>query len=407
MKPALLGRLLGLALLTLLGLGGCGDAPPPAPPPAAAADTAQQLARGAYLARLGNCAGCHTVAGGAAYAGGRGFDTRFGRVEAGNLTPHPTGLGGWSADDFWNALHRGRSRDGRRLLPVFPYPSYTHVTRADSDALFAYLQSLPPVDQPNRPHALHFPYDSPLALAAWQALYFRPAEPDVALPRGAYLVQGLGHCAACHAPRNALGASAEGLRGGLMELGAGERWWAPSLHPQQGQPAPSAAQLVALLRDGVAAHGSAAGPMATVVAQSLQHWQEADLQAVADYLLALPVERPAPPPDEPVAPGLAVRGAELYQQRCADCHGARGEGRAGAYPPLAGNPTVLQPELHTLVQVLLHGGFAPSTRGNPRPHGMGPQFLSDEDMAAVLTHIRTHWGNQAGPVSALAVLKAR
>ncbi|MFN4116792.1 MAG: c-type cytochrome, partial [Inhella sp.] len=166
-------------------------------------------------------------------------------------------------------------------------------------------------------------------------------------------------------------------------------------------------QLIALLRDGVAAHGSAAGPMATVVAQSLQHWQEADLRAVAGYLLALPVETPQAIDADPPAAGLTARGAKLYQQRCADCHGDRGQGRAGAYPPLAGNPTVLQPELHTLVQLLQHGGFAPSTRGNPRPHGMGPQFLKDEDMAAVLTHIRTQWGNDAGAVSALAVLKAR
>lgn len=399
-----------LLLLTLFALAACREAPPqagPAAPAASVAGAQAQIERGAYLALLGNCAGCHTAPGGAAYAGGRAFDTRFGRIYAGNLTPDASGLAGWTADDFWNALHRGRGRDGRRLLPVFPYSSYTHLTREDSDALFAYLGSLPAVAQVNKPHELRFPYDSQLALTVWQELYFRPAPPGQLLSRGAYLVQGLGHCVACHAPRNALGAPSTELRGGLMELGPGERWWAPSLYPQQGQPQPSEQQLIALLRDGVAAHGSAAGPMATVVAQSLQHWQEADLRAVAGYLLDLPVETPQAIDADPPAAGLAARGAKLYQQRCADCHGDRGQGRAGAYPPLAGNLTVLQPELHTLVQLLQHGGFAPSTRGNPRPHGMGPQFLKDEDMAAVLTHIRTQWGNDAGAVSALAVLKAR
>ncbi len=397
---------LSLLLLFVALLSACGEAPtPPAPP---VIDAQAQIARGAYLALLGNCAGCHTAPGGTAYAGGRAFDTRFGRIHAGNLTPHANGLAGWSADDFWNALHRGRGKDGRRLLPAFPYSAYTHVPRADSDALFAYLQSLPPAAQANKAHELRFPYDSQAALALWQTLFFSPARADAPSPgRGAELVRGLGHCAACHAPRNALGASDGSLRGGLMDLGPGERWWAPSLHPQQGQAQASQAELVALLRDGVAAHGSAAGPMATVVAQSLQHWRDEDLQAMAEYLRALPPETPSQRKTEPPPPGQLERGRELYAQRCADCHGAQGEGRAGAYPPLARNPTVLQPELHTLVQLLERGGFAPSTRGNPQPHGMGPQFLDDEDLAAVLTHIRTQWGNRAAPVRPLDVLKAR
>lgn len=402
MRRALLA--LGLAAL----LGACGKAPSP---PAAGPADAALIQRGAYLAKVANCAGCHTAPGGSAYAGGRGLETAFGRIQAGNLTPHATGLGGWSAEDFWQALHQGRGRDGRRLLPAFPYTSYTHLTRADSDALFAYLQSLPPVNQPNRPHALRFPYDSQAALALWQELYFRPAPAGAAealahASRGAYLVKGPGHCAACHAPRNALGAPADSLRGGLMDLGPGERWWAPSLHPQRGQPQPSREALLALLRDGVAAHGSAAGPMAGVVAQSLQHWRAEDLQAVVDYLQALPPEDPPESDADPAPAALLALGRERYAQRCADCHGKQGEGLAGAYPPLAGNPTVLQPQVHNLVQLLRRGGFAPATQGNPRPHGMGPQDLDDEETAAVLTHIRRSWGNQAAPVSALDVLKA-
>ena len=194
--------------------------------------------RGAYLARAGNCQGCHTAQGGAPYAGGRGVPTPFGTVFAPNLTPDAsTGLGEWSANDFWRALHHGRARDGRLLYPAFPYPNYTRVTRADADALFAYLHSLSPVTQANTRHALAWPFDQQVALAVWRALYFRAAEvkatggPDAEREpgrsaewqRGAYLVEGLGHCNACHASRNALGATAStlDLAGGLIRCRTG------------------------------------------------------------------------------------------------------------------------------------------------------------------------------------------
>ncbi|MFG5408913.1 c-type cytochrome [Piscinibacter sakaiensis] len=169
-----------------------GEQAVPYPPPAAStlgpadAERARQLvthapatglvARGAYLATLGNCAGCHTAPGGAAMAGGRPIRTPYGVVHGGNLTPDPqTGIGRWSADDFHRAMHEGRAPDGRRLLPAFPYPSFTRLARADNDALFAWLRSLPPVVRPNRPHELRFPYGTALAMTAWQWLNFRPA----------------------------------------------------------------------------------------------------------------------------------------------------------------------------------------------------------------------------------------
>jgi mono/diheme cytochrome c family protein len=189
--------------------------------------------RGAYLARVGNCAGCHTAAGGAEYAGGRGLPTAFGTLYTSNLTSDKeTGLGLWSAQDFWRALHNGRSREGRLLYPAFPYDSYTRVTRADSDALFAYLQSLPAVRAQTPPHALDFPYGWQGSLAVWRALFFSPKDwqdqpgKAPAWNRGAYLAQGLGHCAACHAPRNGLGASGQAMSGGFV---AGQSWYAPSL----------------------------------------------------------------------------------------------------------------------------------------------------------------------------------
>lgn len=379
-----------------------------APPAAEPRPPAEPLAaRGAVLARIGHCAGCHTAPGGAAYAGGRGITTPFGKVYAGNLTPDAdTGLGRWSAADFWRAMHEGRSRDGRRLVPVFPYTSYTHVTPEDSDALFAYFRSLPPVRQAQRPHELRYPYGTQAALALWQWLYFEPdagaaarATPTTGPARGAYLVNGLGHCAACHAPRNRWGAPAAGLAGGVMPA---QGWYAPSLHPQRGS-AITREDLVALLRSGRHAHGSASGPMAGVVMGSTQHWPEADLQAAAAYLLTLPAEAAAPAGAAPGA--LLSRGARLYKDRCADCHGAQGQGSPGAYPPLAGNPSVLAPDVRNLVQVLRFGHFGPTTATVPRPYGMPPQELSDADMAAVITHLRQAWGHRAGAVSELEVLK--
>ncbi|MGV3656290.1 MAG: c-type cytochrome, partial [Noviherbaspirillum sp.] len=181
---------------------------------APAADPQKQVERGAYLARAGNCMACHTVRGGEEYAGGRPIVTPFGAIYAPNITPDDeTGIGGWSADDFWRAIHNGKSKDGSFLYPAFPYPSYTRVTREDADAMFAYLRTLEPVRQENRDHDLRFPYNQRILLGVWRALYFRPGVYEARTDRspewnrGAYLVQGLGHCAACHTSRNALGAS--------------------------------------------------------------------------------------------------------------------------------------------------------------------------------------------------------
>ena len=374
-----------------------------------------QVTRGAYLARVGNCAACHTARGGPAYAGGRGLATPFGMVYASNLTPDAaTGLGRWRADDFWQALHQGRSRDGRLLAPAFPYTEFSLVNRADSDALWAYLQSLPPVVRPNQPHSLLWPFGTQAALWAWRTLYFQPQpfKPDpaqsLAWNRGAYLVRGLGHCAACHAPRNALGATQSplALAGGQLPE---QPWFAPPLAPTRppspGQPQGEA--LVQALKTGLWRHGSANGPMAEVVAGSTRFWTDDDLQAAALYLSSLP------PVDRPVSRAVAAPalqrelGAALYTEHCAACHGAQGQGVAGAYPALAGNATVLSPYTGNLVQSLVHGGFTPVSRNNPRPYGMPPQALSDAELAAVLSHIRQAWGQQAPAVTEIEVRRQR
>jgi len=371
-----------------------------------------QVARGAYLARAGNCAGCHTERGAAPYAGGRGVDTPFGTVYASNLTPDDeTGLGRWSADDFWRAMHDGRSKDGRALYPAFPYPQFTRVTREDSDALFAFLRSLPAVRRANRPHGLRFPYDRQIVLEAWRWLFFRPA-PFVADPargaewnRGAYLVNGLAHCAACHGARNAFGAARDSARfdGERMPQ---QGWYAPSLHDarQAGVADWPLGEIVDLLRTGTTGRAGVAGPMAEVVAHGTQHLNEADLRAIAVFLKALPADSPGRPPagaTERDAAWLA-RGARGYDTHCAQCHGDEGEGVPRAYPALAGNRAVTMDPPVNLVRIVAHGGFAPATAANPRPFGMPPftQVLDDADLAAILSFVRNAWGNRGSIVSA-------
>lgn len=381
--------------------------------------TAAQIERGRYLALAGNCAGCHTTRGGAAYAGGVGIETPFGTVFSGNLTPDPkAGIGSWSPAHFWRAMHNGRSKDGRLLYPAFPYPSFTRVTREDSDAIFAYLQSIPPAPAPNLAHKLRFPYDTQAALAVWRALSFAPGTfvPEPAKPaewnRGAYLVEGLGHCIACHGTRNVLGATEEklGLSGGLIPV---ENWYAPSLTSRReaGVADWDPHDIVALLKTGHSPRGSVMGPMADVVFRSTQFLDPADLHAMALYLKALP--EADPPPATPAAPSVRrdarvmERGAKIYDQRCAYCHGDVGQGAQDAYPALAGNRAVLMDSTANLIQIVRHGGFLPATAGNPRPYGMPPfnQVLDDSDVAAVLTFVRASWGNDAPALSARDMMR--
>lgn len=385
---------------------------------ATAAASPALVERGAYLARAGNCMSCHTARGGSPYAGGRGIATPFGTVFSGNLTPDKqTGIGSWSASHFWRAMHNGRSKDGRLLYPAFPYTSYTELTREDSDALFAYLQSLPAAVQPNTPHALRWPFSTQAALAVWRALYFnpRPYTPDTTQTaewnRGAYLVRGLGHCSACHSARNALGASSTplDLAGGLIPM---QNWYAPSLtSPAEAGVADwQPEHIAALLKTGVSPRGSVLGPMAEVVLHSTQHMSDADLDAMAVFLKALPPTAAAdPPPTAAANPAAARAGAKLYETHCAQCHGKQGRGVPGAYPPLAGNRAVTMASTANLVQVVLNGGYAPATAGNPRPFGMPPfvLVLNDNELAELLTYLRSAWGHQASAVTPTEINRMR
>ena len=379
------------------------------------------IARGAYLARAGNCISCHSARGEPSYAGGRPIDTPFGTVYSSNLTPdEKTGLGSWSPAHFWRAMHNGRSKNGRLLYPAFPYPNYTQVTREDSDALFAYFGSLQAVERARTPNVLRFPYDSQAALAIWRALYFKPGvyetdkQRSAEWNRGAYLVRGLGHCAACHTARNALGASSEALdlAGGLIPM---QNWYAPSLSSphEAGVGDWDRQHIVALLKTGVSPRASATGPMAEVVLRSTQYLSDADLGAMAQFLKELTPPAITAMTAVQAAPAaqasVLARGAKLYEQHCAQCHGEQGRGVPQAYPALAGNRAVTMAQSANLVQIVLNGGYAPATAGNPRPFGMPPFVLelSDGDIAAVLTHIRQSWGNRAGVVTPLEVNRMR
>jgi len=384
-----------------------GEAPQPATPASADAVT-----RGRELVGLGGCQSCHTARGGALFAGGRPIPTPFGVFYAPNITPDAaTGLGSWSATDFWRALHDGYSKKGGALYPTFPYTNYTRISRQDAEAMYAYLRTIQPVKQVNRHHELKFPYDYRPLLLAWRWLFFRPgvyqSDPahDTQWNRGAYLVQGLGHCSACHEARNALGAtrSEAGPTGGLVL-----NWYAPSLvTPREaGVQHWTDAEVMTLLKTGVLdTRAMTVGPMAEVVAESLQHTPDDELQAMATYLRSLPAMEPpaqATATQTPyvLRPAERARGEELYKKNCANCHGDHGEGRDPAAPPLVNNRTITMASAVNPIRLVLFGGYPPGTAGNPRPFGMPPFSLTldDEQIAEVLNYVRTSWGNSAHPV---------
>lgn len=413
-----LPRLLILVVLAAVLVGGWlmfgnrGSAPTPRTDSAVSAATLQDpalIARGEYLVTVGDCATCHTAQGGARYAGGRMLPTPFGDIPGPNLTPdRETGLGDWSFEDFWRALHKGEGRNGRLLYPAFPYTSFTKVDRDDALAMFAYLQSLAPVRQPAAASGLGFPYNLRASLNAWRTLYFNEGEfkPDLAKSaqwnRGAYLVQGLGHCNECHVARDSLGGMPKNtqLSGGQIPV---QNWYAPDLSTQAngGLEGWSEQDIVDLLKTGLSGKGSAFGPMSEVVTQSTQHMSDEDLRAIASYLQSLPARpQQVAKTSEIDHKALVDQGTKVYEQRCAACHGKDGNGVAGVYPPLNGNSSVNEPTGINAIRVVLLGGFPPVTAGNPRPYSMPPfaQQLNDADVAAVVSYVRQAWSNKAAPV---------
>jgi mono/diheme cytochrome c family protein len=373
----------------------------------------QLIAKGEYLAHAGDCVACHTEPGGKLFAGGRAIVTPFGTLYSTNITPDPkNGIGNWTPDQFYRVMHDGIGRDGENLYPAMPFQDYTKVTREDSDAIFA-LTSVPAVALRNKPDELRFPYSIRALIIGWRTLYFTPGvyKPDPTQSaqwnRGAYLVQGLGHCGMCHTPINALGGSsqAQAFQGGLIPE---QYWYAPSLtsNKEGGLGDWSIKDITDLLWVGASMRGAVYGPMAEVVYDSLQYLSKQDIEAMAVYLKSLP-SRAGLAPAAPTVPAaesslLTSLGQEVYQAHCITCHRTDGKGMPPAYPPLANNQSIEMTSAVNPIRMALNGGFPPGTAGNPMPYGMPPfaPTLSDDQIAAVVTYIRTAWGNHGMPVTA-------
>ncbi|MCF7696530.1 cytochrome c [Mycetohabitans rhizoxinica] len=389
---------------------------------ASPADQAALIKQGEYLARAGDCIACHTVRGGKPFAGGLPMATPFGTMYTPNITPDEQyGIGKWSSDDFYRAMHTGRGKNGELLYPGFPFTSYTKVTRADSDAIYAYLRSVAPVAQPSREHELRFPFNQRNMLIGWRTLFFREGEykPDptksVEWNRGAYLVEGLGHCGMCHTSINALGGSNQSaaFAGGLIPL---QNWYAPSLtsNKEAGLGDWDLKDISDLLKVGVSQRGAVFGPMAEVVHNSLQHMTDDDIRAISTYLKTIPQKKEAPETiqlETSVAFGkeLFEQGKQIYNDQCAQCHAENGLGYPPHFPPLANNQSVQMQSAVNPIRMVLNGGYPPSTHANPEPYGMPPfaHSMSDQEVAAVVTYLRMAWGNKGTPVSPQQVNELR
>ena len=376
---------------------------------------AQDIERGRYMAIIGDCVACHTAQGGAPFAGGRPIATPFGTLLTPNITPDKdTGIGGWTDAEFVRALQYGIGRDGRHLYPALPYPYYTRASRDDLLSIRAWLATLKPVHNQVTANQLRFPYDIRLGMLAWNALYFTPgplapvAGKSAEWNRGAYLVEGLGHCGACHTPKTRLGGDISDRR---LQGDAVQGWFAPALDsdPRTGLGAWSVDDIVEYLATGRNARAAAGGPMGEVVANSTAHMHQDDLRAIAVYLKDQPAPKNAPPAPLAGSSALMRAGGAIYQDNCSACHTPNGAGVARLFPALRGNALVQSDDPTGSLHAVLHGARAVATDAAPTGPGMAGLAwkLDDAQTAAVVTYIRNAWGNAAAPVSAEAARAVR
>ena len=435
MKKFLLS-LISLAVVVFVALLAFALWPTTTPTLAAAkdADQAALIEKGRYLADAGDCTACHTAKGGKPFAGGLPIASPIGTLYSSNITPDKaSGIGSYSLEDFDRAVRHGIAANGSSLYPAMPYPAYARTSDDDMRALYAYfMHGVAPVYADNRANDVPWPLSMRWPLAIWRKV-FAPAPQTVAfdasrykdpqIARGAYLVQGLGHCGSCHTPRaltlqeKALDESGEAfLAGGPVIDG----WLAVNLrgNPADGLGSWSNDDIVATLRSARSAtHAVLGGAMGDVVVHSTQHLNDADLQAVAAYLKSLPPTKDQVSSfkaDPATAKALAAgqegsRGAELYVDNCAACHRTNGQGYERVFPKIAGNSSVLSEDPVSMIRLVLAGSKLPATATAPSELGM-PGFawrLSDEEVAQLLTFIRSSWGNQAPAVNAEEVTKLR
>jgi mono/diheme cytochrome c family protein len=387
--------------------------------------------QGEYLARAGDCVACHTAKGGKPFAGGLPMETPIGTIYSTNITPDKTGLGDYSFEDFDQAVRHGVAKDGSTLYPAMPYPSYARVSESDMQALYAYfMKGVEPVAQVNKDSDIPWPLSMRWPLAGWRWMfapkvedYQAQAGADPVISRGAYLVEGLGHCGACHTPRaltmqeKSLSASdGSAFLSGSAPL---EGWIAKSLRGdhKDGLGSWSEEQLVQFLKTGRSDRSAVFGGMSDVVVHSMQYMSEEDLTAIARYLKTLPAVDPKDQPhqyDKQVADALwkgddSKPGASVYIDNCAACHRTDGHGYTRVFPALAGNPVLQTADATSLINIVLNGGTLPATHTAPSTFTM-PAFawrLSDQEVADVVSFVRDSWGNKGEPVKASQVKDLR
>jgi mono/diheme cytochrome c family protein len=417
--PELIARRIAGAAIVSLILASSLAAPARAQPKAGTSLDPQdfgQIERGRYLAIAGDCASCHTVPGsGQPFAGGRPIETPFGVVVGANITPDPeTGIGAWSDEAFVRALREGKRNDGQLLYPAMPYPYYAKLSESDALAIRAYLNTVKPVRNAVVSNKLPFPFDVREGMTAWNALYFRSGEfkPDPTKSgewnRGAYLVEGLGHCGACHTPKTQLGGDD---RGRAFQGYALQGWFAPNItnDNERGLGGWSVSDIAAYLKAGHNAAAAATGIMGEEITLSSSQMTDADLAAIATYLKDLPGQAAAPPAAVSASDPKMVAGAAIYADACSACHGMDGKGVPFLFPSLAESPNVRSADPASLIRVLVEGARSVATAGEPTGPGM-PSFawkLSDDQAAAVLTYIRNSWGASAPAVDPREVEQAR
>jgi mono/diheme cytochrome c family protein len=378
----------------------------------------RQIERGRYLSVVGDCAACHTLPGsGRALAGGRPIETPFGNILAPNITPdQQTGIGAWTDDEFVNAMTKGTGRNGTHLYPAMPYNYYTKVTREDALAIRAYLNTVPAIYNSVDPNQLPFPFNIRASMIFWNELFFTPgtfqpaADKSEEWNRGAYLAEGLGHCGACHTPKNFLGGdkASERLRGDALQ-----GWFASDItsDPRRGVGGWTVDELAAYLKTGHSRTSAANGPMSETLNLSTSHMTDADLKAIATYLKDPAGRNGEQNGSASSALDQAVMkvGAKIYADECSGCHMANGKGAAGLFPALDGSAVVQQVDPASLLHIVLRGARSVAT--DPAPTGAAmPEFgwlLKDDEVAAVLTYIRNSWGNVASSMNATEVGKAR
>jgi mono/diheme cytochrome c family protein len=404
-------RLPCLVLAAAALLGACSDNAVPSAASRAAASKAN-LERGKYLTEAADCVACHTSAEGAPFAGGYALQSPYGPIYGTNITPDKqTGIGSYTADDLFRALHDGRTASGKYLYAAMPYTSYRLLTREDSDAIYAYLMSLPPVQHENTPTDLRWPYNWRWTLGLWNVLFRDPpgqsTEGSAAWQRGRYVVDALGHCGECHTPRNFLGAMqwSKALSGGILG-----HFEAPDITPQ-GLAArgwtPDA--LKRYLSQGIAPQGSAFDEMFLVIHHSTQYLSDADLNAATTFLLGDPPRAALPVKAQPIAPEAQTAGRRIYLDVCAGCHGLDGEGKPHVTVAIQGNSTVRQENPQNLIRAVLLGLPEVHFPGLERRQAM-PGFagdLSDAEIAALANYLRASWGGKPADVTVAAVAAYR